>query len=891
MSKSAKQDLEAVSLPTFSWKAGPESVRHLRSIPTISRRLAYVVMETELNSDSASISYDNGAAVVRGQIAHLGVPVRNQINTVDVDWADAPFVVALRETDSFGEVLIELDPAQGKATAYSVTIDRILKGGVSHSSPSPEEQMIERIGRYEFSPIGKGAHRLVVKAVEEEIRLSIDGSEIISFTDPDIAGGCFGIGSAAGVRVLSFEQVELVTAKEAKRREKFVEDMTEFCRELDKDYDADVARNNSLTVDGDKLTWTYPDTGAKLELEAAAGSLMGSVHAGMYGNPRMLAGVFAYPEITSAAGEIYRPAKDRKPALEGDSNHFSISIPLESDSGKGASISLLAEFTENATWFCTAAIEGVDVKSAALAFGLDKDLKPNWAAAGAAGKPAQLVYGTATLVGDSGQDSSAGGTTASSRELGIGAAPKEEELTDTLIFTDSVVGHYWKALSGQDTKIGIRAVNGQPTVVLYSGRSEFRWATMWMPYHKLNLTGYKKRMLHFIRQPERPYSEWRERPAKDEYPTDEELERFASHGVKAMVWHHTWTGNNSRERDGFVVNEPEMSRSMKKAHKLGITVIPYIGIVPGRNPMLRYEDLSVRAFYDKNWDLQDFTFYSVAGRMAEFLPYMTDYWCNEYGLDGFYTDGGLATLDWGNTGLGEKDFGGKSLEELNNRLYSRIKRVLRRNKAGFGLENWGGSPIHLAGPFYECRMIGETYQEYSPETYRDAYNPLLTGTPFKMYGMDLTARNRFNVAMAGVCMTDIQICSGNYAWGCWPDRPSDWKNLTPLWSILDSIDWDNLVDAKPWWAQTLVDCDELFAGHYTTPDRVVLFLANRREEKAHLTAAISIDELPEGLRQGRIRPLYPETGEWRALGDGKLEIELPRLHDGPIGFEIAGGTP
>lgn len=83
MSKSAKQDLEAVSLPTFSWKAGPESVRHLRSIPTISRRLAYVVMETELNSDSASISYDNGAAVVRGQIAHLGVPVRNQINTVD----------------------------------------------------------------------------------------------------------------------------------------------------------------------------------------------------------------------------------------------------------------------------------------------------------------------------------------------------------------------------------------------------------------------------------------------------------------------------------------------------------------------------------------------------------------------------------------------------------------------------------------------------------------------------------------------------------------------------------------------------------------------------------------------------------------------------------------
>jgi hypothetical protein len=291
-------------------------------------------------------------------------------------------------------------------------------------------------------------------------------------------------------------------------------------------------------------------------------------------------------------------------------------------------------------------------------------------------------------------------------------------------------------------------------------------------------------------------------------------------------------------------------------------------------------------FYDKNWDLQDFTMYSVAGRFAEFFPYMTDCWCREYGLDGFYTDGGLALLDWGYTGLSEDDFGGRSLEELNDRLYSRVKRVLRRHNAGFGLENWGGAPIHLAGPWYDCRMIGETYHEYVPEKYRDGYNPLLTGTPFKMYGANLESRNRFNIAMAAVCMTDIQLCSGNYAWGCWPDAPSDWANLRPFWAILDSVDWDKLLDARPWWAQKLISGEGFFAGNYTTPERAVFFLAARAEEKVRAKVAIHLDELPDALRKGRIRRIYPEAGDWSPLGDGSLEVDLPRLHDGPVGLEI-----
>lgn len=879
MSVFSNPELEAVGLPTFSWTADKDSVQHLHAFASIGRRIAYVVTEPDINSDTGAITRENGAAVISRRFALVGVPIRNQINKMRLDWGDSPFVLTLRDTDTFGEVLIELHPNQGTATAYSITIDRILKGGVSYPSPRPEEQLIARIGRYRFEPVGKGAHEVTVRAVEKDVSISIDGKQVFAFEDPDVAAGCFGIGTWQSVRLLSFEQVELVTEEEAKRREEFVRKMNEFCRELDAEQDADIAKNNSLKIEGDAVTWTYPDTGATVALRAKPGVVTGEVHAGLYGNARMLTGVFAYPEVVAADGTLYTVPKDQRPDLSGDATHLRVAIPLSSESGRNGSLALLCKFTENATWFCTAEIEGIPVKSAALAFGLDRSFEPNWSAKGAAGEPAKLAYGAATMVTD--------GKEADPSRTGFGLGVSNGKgLSPSFLCTDAVVGHCWKALSGEDTKFEVIAIGGTPTLVIRSEQARFRWSTMWLPYHKLNLTGYKKRMLHFIRYPETPNHEWRERPSVCEYPTDEELERFARNGVKAMVWHHTWTGNNFRQREGFIVNDKEMRRAMKKAHELGIAVIPYIGIVPGRHPALRYDDLSTHAAYDKNWDLQDYTFYSVAGRFAEFFPYMTDYWCREYGIDGFYTDGGLAGLNWGNTGLSEKDFGGMSLEELNDRLYSRVKRVLRRHNAGFGLENWGASGVHLAGPWYDCRMIGEAFQETSPESYRDVYNPLITGNPFKMYGMDLVARNRYNIAMSAVCMTDIQLCSGNYAWGNWPDRPSDWANIRPWWAILDSIDWDNLLDAKPWWAQKLIAGDGFFAGHYTTPKRVVFFLANRTEEKSRVKAAVQLDQLPIGVRSGTIRPIYPETGEWSPLGDGKLEVDLPRLHDGPVGFEI-----
>jgi len=873
-------DLEAVALPTFSWQSDEGSLRDFWPVPSTARRIAYVLMEPDINSTAGKIDREDDAAVLTATYVLLGVPIRNQLNRMRIGWDDKPFVLTLRGTDTFGEVLIHIDPTHGRATAYSITIDRVMKGGVSYPSPRPEEQLINRIGRFSFDAFEPGMHEVTVKTVEEKVTVSIDGTEVFSFEDPDVAAGCFGIGTPGTLKVVSFEQIEYVTLDEAQWREDFVRKMNEFCQQLDSERDTDIAKANSISVDGRSLTWTYPETGATLTVRTDGSLLKAEAYAGLYGNARLLKGLFAYPEITAEDGSVYKPAGDKTPVLEGDALHFSITVPVATEGGRYGSVKLTAKFTENPLWFCTAEIENIPVRNAVLAFGLDPDFRPNWDVAGVAGEPAKLAYGSASIMAD-GQE-----TDLSRKGFGIDASADPNLLSENFIFTDSSVGLVWKTLSGQDTKMEVSQVDSAPALILHSQRSVFRWALMWMPYHKLNLTGYKKRMLHFIRYPETPNSEWRERPSVCEYPTEEELERFAANGVKAMVWHHTWTGNNFRKREGFIVNDQEMRRAMKKAHELGIEVITYIGIVPGRHPVLRYEDLSSRALYDKNWDLQDFTFYSVAGRFAEFLPYMTDYWCREYGIDGFYTDGGLAILDWGRTGLSEADFDGLSLEELNDRLYARVRRVLRRHNAGFGLENWGGAGIHLAGPWYDCRMIGEAFQETSPESYRDAYNPLLTATPFKMYGMDLVARNRYNIAMAAVCMTDIQICSGNYAWGNWPDRPSDWANIRPFWSILESIDWDRLIDAKPWWAQELIEGEGFFAGHYTLPDRVVFFLANRTEEKTQVKANIRLDRLPERLKNGRIRPIYPEIEEWRPLDNGNLLVDLPRLHDGPVGFEI-----
>lgn len=823
---------------TFSWSGEPaeEAWRHYEFT---ADRLAYVLMTGQLGGQVGSITYQDSAAIVQQRVGYAGVPIRNQVNRVQLDWGTSDLIVVLRGTDAFGELLLHLLPAQGSATAWSITINRMMKGGVSHSSPMPEEQQVARIGRFTFPPLSAGRHSLVVEAIEEQVRLSVDGQQVLEFRDPDVAAGLFALGTTGSVRLLSIEQDELITPEEAQARAAFVERMTAFCAALDAEYPADVGRCNQVRVERNRLTWASPNTGARVELRAAAGNLTGSVRAGLYGDARLFDGPFGHPEIVAQDGSVWTVAPEETPSLTGDNTHLAIRYALRNGQGQVGTLVLRADFSETTVWFWTAEIDGPQAQQTRLEFALDPAFTPNQQAA---------------------------------------------DPSPVLQRTDHRVGYHWQSISGQDTQIALETHEDAAVLVLHSGRSRFRWASMWLPAQKLNLTGYKTRMLHFIRYPETPVQEWREQPSVHQYPTDEELLRYAHHGVDVMVWHHTWVNSNFRRREGFLENRTEMRRAMRKAHELGIAVIGYVGIVPGRHPVLRYQDLA--GDYGKNWDLQDFTFYSVAGRFADFLPYMTDYWCREYGLDGFYVDGGLAGLSWGKTGLTEADCGGLSLEELNHRLYSRVRRVLRRHGAGFGLECWGGAAIQLVAGFYDCRMIGESFQEAPPEHYRDSYNPLLTGTPFKMYAMDLVARNRYNVAMAAVCMTDIQLCSGNYAWGNWPDRPSDWANLRPWWAILDSIEWDVLLDAQPWWSQALLpDPEEAFyCGYYLLPQRAVVMVANRSETRRTVTTAMNTDVLPAALRKGQCRMIYPEHGD--PFPVGRITLDLPRLHDGPVGFEI-----
>jgi len=90
-----------------------------------------------------------------------------------------------------------------------------------------------------------------------------------------------------------------------------------------------------------------------------------------------------------------------------------------------------------------------------------------------------------------------------------------------------------------------------------------------------------------------------------------------------------------------------------------------------------------------------------------------------------------------------------------------------------------------------------------------------------------------------VNLGDIQVCSGNGAWGDDPDTADTWRRVRPLWDILDSIDWDHLVDARPWYAQELVSGEGFHAGTYVEPGRAIVFLANRGEAPG--TFAVRID--------------------------------------------------
>ncbi|MBN1420469.1 MAG: hypothetical protein JXP34_16950, partial [Planctomycetes bacterium] len=179
-----------------------------------------------------------------------------------------------------------------------------------------------------------------------------------------------------------------------------------------------------------------------------------------------------------------------------------------------------------------------------------------------------------------------------------------------------------------------------------------------------------------------------------------------------------------------------------------------------------------------------------------------------------------------------------------------------------------------------------SFQEAPPDEYRDRNNALLTGCSIKMYAMRDTSQNPYNIAMAAVNLSDIQICSGNGAWGCEPDTADAWARVGPWWAIIDTVDWDRLIEARPWYAQDLVRGDGVYAAHYTQPDRVLVFLANRCEEPGEFEVAIARDRLPPRAGGWRAHYVFGREGDLGDVTERPFRIALPPLHAGPIGIEL-----
>ncbi len=799
----------------------------------------------------------DGWMEVAGTVGDGGVPSRNQVITARVEQLDgSPLLMTLRSADAFGELLVELDLKAGRGRAWSVTVNRSMIGGQSHSSPMPEQSFAQPIAKVSFEPIPTGGTELKVRTLGDQVTISARGRQIMAFTDPDPAGGKFGFGSVGRMRFRDVNQWELISEAERDRRAACHKAMHTLCVELDQGYDADVRARNRMELHGGTAKWTWPATGATAEWRVEGPRVLATVQAGLYGHDTLIEG--AFPEVTAvtADGHELGPDPTRQAELAGDALGIRMRLPLSGPSGERATVEVLARLTVQTVWFWTITIDGAACREIRAAFAPAEAFKMSAPDKAASGPGGMSLLGSPDVLRHNGK-----------------------------------AGFYVKAIEAAKTVLGVPA--GQAgQLALATTASSLRFATSILPAQPLNPVGLRNRMVHFIRYPEGPIEHWRRQPSVQEYPTDVDLARFAANGTDAMVWHHTWLSSDFRDREGFMVNPPEMRRAMDRTHQLGMKAIGYLGIVPGRNPLLGFEDtvgLNNRGRYGgypKNWDLQDQTFYHVGSRYGEFIVWMADYWCREYGLDGFYLDGGAFGLNAaGPTGKPlHQAAAGLSLDELEHRTYWRIRKVLERNKSGYGLEPWSGLNWLING-FYDCMMIGESFQEAPPEYYRDGHNALLTGCAIKMYGMRESSQNPYNIAMAAVNLSDIQVCSGNGAWGDVADTSDTWRRVRPLWDLLESIDWEHLISARPWYAQDLVGGNGFYAGSYITPRRAMVFVANRAEQPGAFDVRIDTAVLPKA-NAWSLRYCLGRTGDIGPLGDGRLRIELPALHDGPIGIEL-----
>lgn len=869
----AEDGVSLIAEPVLGKCAGQEDgARQLHVMEWVAKRAWYILGQPYERADfkgppEQKVQVGDDCTVVTNTVACGGVPLRNQIVTFEIEQRDSPILIVLRSTDAFGEVMIELDLLRGTARVLSITVSRSMIGGQSHSSPMPEESNTCLIGEFAFKRLKRGWQVLSLETRGSKVelraapeiwlgyRVAVPISrwkKLVEFEDPDPAGGKYGFGSTGTMAIRNVQQFELISRTEKARREACLREMREFCKGLDAEYEGDVRKANRVEVTPDGAKWTWPPTGATAVLTAEKGVPRGVVRAGLYGNDTLIDGALPEVIVTSMDGEVFRADSTGQVSFEADALGMHMTLPLVSSNGQKATAHVTAQFTVLTVWWWTVTVEGVKPKEIQAFVGL----APQFAAR-------------------TGQ--------AASSETGMAVAIASGMKGGSYYEHNSKAGVLIKALA-PDIDLGSRA-GGKGEVALVTGGDKLRFATLWLPAQPLNRIGFTTRMVHYIKYPEGPIQHWRRIPSFQEYPDNVDLARFRSQGTEAMVWHHTWVSSDFRDREGFLSNHREMKRAMRETHRLGMAAIGYIGIVPGRSSLLRFDD--ALDDYQKNWDLQDVTFYATPGRWQEFLPWMTDYWCREYGLDGFYADGGLGGATMGKLkGPLNPEDANLSLDEIQHRFYYRIKKVLQRHNARFGLEQWGGSHDMLITGFYDCRMIGESFQEAPPDDYRNSYNALITGTPFKMYGMRETSQNPYNIAMAAVCMSDIQVCSGNGAWGDVADTAETWKRVRPLWRLLESVDFDQLIEARPWYAQELVSGDGFYAGNYTMPNRVLIFLANKSETPGPVEVRINVDHLPKINGQWHVRYVLGRKGALGPLGDGRMKLTLPGLHSGPIGLEL-----
>jgi hypothetical protein len=855
----AEDDGELLAEPVFGQAAGqPDTDATLQPMEWVAKRTWHTLNLPWNRKDSAGppalkAELRDGWLCIEATVVDGGVPLRNQVFSAEVEQIEGPVLILLRSADAFGELLVEIDCLAGTAITRSVTVSRSMIGGQSHSSPMPEQAFSRTIGRHSFAPLEQGSTRLTVRAQGAQVRVSAGDRELFSFQDPDPAGGKLGFGSAGRLRVRNVQQWELITPRERQRREGCLRDMHEFCRRIDSFYDADVRGRNRVDRDAGGLRWTWPRTGASASFRADGPGVHGEIRAGLYGNDLLVEGLLPDIRATGMDGRQYEPDPGATAQMEGNAAGILFTLPLRARDGRTAIARARAAMTVQTVWFWTVTVEGEPMR--VIRAGID--LAP--------------AFAVTTTAGQSSWAPAPGLPVMKGREL---------------LRQNGKAGLFVKAIEPDNSVLFARP-NGGLGIATTDPR--LRFATVILPAQPFNLVGFRHRMVHFIRYPEGPVQHWRRVPSFQEYPDNVDLARFSGNGADAMVWHHTWANSDFRDREGFLVNAPEMKRAMDETHRLGMKAICYLGLVPGRSPLLRFEDLSPQrgryGGYEKNWDLQDQTFYHVAGRYPEFLAWMTDYWCKTYGIDGFYLDGGsFGTLAWGpgRHPLHPEDKG-LSLDELRHRAYYRIRKVLELNRAGYGLEPWSGLDWMING-FYDCMMIGESFQEAAPEYYRDGHNALLTGCCVKMYGMRESSQNPYNIAMAAVNLSDIQVCSGNGAWGDDPDTADTWNRVRPLWALLNGIDWDRLVEARPWYAQELFRGRGFYAANYSLADRVIILLANRTEQAGTFEVSVDTTRLSPG--SWKVSYCLGKSGDVGPLGDGRIVVALPALHDGPVGLEL-----